>query len=118
MSVHRKDFNNMRQEENENFNHWVMRLRAKMNMCSYRIPCDVADCPHEHNYGEILVEESMIVNMYDQEASNRIMADHDAMNTYDKKYARVMSLQEATRYQEELVSKASASQKRSDYKSQ
>ena len=45
----------------------------------------MADCPHEHNYGEILVEESTIVNMYDQEASNRIMADHDVTNTYNKK---------------------------------
>ena len=57
VSVHRKNFNNMRQEENETFNHWVTRLTAKMNMCEYRIPCNLADCRHEHDYGEILVEE-------------------------------------------------------------
>ena len=33
VSVHRKNFNNMRQEENETFNHWVTRLTATMNMC-------------------------------------------------------------------------------------
>lgn len=60
----------------------------------------------------------MIVNMYDQEASTRIMADHEFTNTYDKKYAKAISLQEATKFQDELLGKASVSHKRSDYKSQ
>ena len=67
VSVHRKNFHNMRQEENETFNHWVTRLTQKMNMCDYRIPCEVGECEHDHNYGDILVEEAMISNMYDQE---------------------------------------------------
>ena len=72
VSVHRKNFNNMRQEENEIFNHWVTRLTAKMNMCEYRIPCKLVNYVHEHNYGEILVEESM----------TRIMSDLKTTNTY------------------------------------
>ena len=82
VSVHRKNFNNMRQEENEIFNHWVTRLPAKMNMCKYRIPCNLANCNHDHNYGEILVEEAMIANMYDQESMTRIMSDLETTNTY------------------------------------
>ena len=48
----------------------------------------------------------------------RIMSDHRVMNMFDKKFAMVVSLQEASNCQQELLGKASASHKRSDYKSQ
>ena len=53
-----------------------------MNMCKYRIPCNLANCDHNHNYGKILVEEAMIANMYDQESMTRIMSDLETTNTY------------------------------------
>ena len=118
VSIHRKNFSNMRQEENETFNHWVTRLTSKMNMCHYRIPCNLVECEHDQNYGKILVEEAMIANMYDQESMTRIMSDHRVTNTFEKKYAMVVSLQEVSNCQQELLGKVSASHKRSDYKSQ
>ena len=72
MSVHRKTFHSMRQEEGENFNQWVTCLHQKMNMCEYRIPCGAAGCVYETNYGNVLVEEAMIANMYDQDDQDHI----------------------------------------------
>merc|ERR1712082_8307 len=118
VSVHRKNFHGMRQEESESFNHWVTRLTQKMNMCDYTIPCEVADCAHEHNYGEILVEEAMIANMYDQDNMTKIMSDHQVTNTYEKKFQMAVNLQEAGNCQQELLGGTSASNRRSDYKSQ
>ena len=118
VSVYRKNFHSMRQEENESFNHWVTHLTQKMNMCEYRISCEVAECEHDHNYGKILVEEAMISNMYDQENKTRIMSDHAVTNTFDKKFQMAVNLQEAGNCQQELLGSTSASNKRSDYKSQ
>ena len=118
VSMHRKNFHNMRQEESESFNHWVTRLTQKMNMCGYTIPCEVADCTHKHNYGEILVEEAMIANMYDQESMTKIMSDHQVTNTYKKKFQIAVNLQEAGNCQQEMLGSTSASNRRSDYKSQ
>merc|ERR1712082_235639 len=118
VSVHRKNFHSMRQEENEAFNHWVTRLTQKMNMCEYNIPCEVADCTHEHNYGEILVEEVTIANMYNQEHMTKIMSDHQETNTYEKKFQMAVNLQEAGNCQQEMSGNTSASNRRSDYKAQ
>ena len=66
-SVHRRNFHRTSQEADEDFDHWVTRLNKKMRLCDYNLACNVKDCPHEHNYGNILVEEAMIANMYDQD---------------------------------------------------
>ena len=95
MSVHRKNFNKMKQEDNENFSHWVTRLHHQMQLCDYRLPCETPDCQHDHNYGDILLEEAMIANMYDQDAMAKIMNDHKVTNMYEKKFEMAMNLQEA-----------------------
>ena len=115
-SVHRKAFHKMKQEEGESFNHWVTRLTAKVNMCDYAITCD-CECVRIMNYGNVLVEEAMIANMYDQDGMTKIMADHKVKNTFEK-YEMATNLQSANKCAEELTESTSTVHKRSDYKAQ
>ena len=118
VSIHRNFFHKMKQEDNENFNHWVTRLHQQMQLCDYRLPCNTPDCEHDHNYGDILLEEAMIANMYDQDAMARIMNDHKVTNTYEKKFEMAMSLQESHEAMQEIFGSTSTSNRRSDYKVQ
>ena len=70
-----------------------------MQLCDYRIPCDMVDCEHNHNYGDILLQEVMIANMYDQDKMARIMSNH----------------KEAGEGVPDIIGAASMSNKRSDY---
>ena len=108
----------MSQEADETFDHWVTRLNKKMRLCDYRFACDVKDCNHNHNYGNILVEEAMIANMYDQDQMTRIMSDHKATNTYELKYEMAMNMMESGECAKELEKAPAASHKRSEYKAQ
>ena len=89
-----------------------------MNVCKYRIPCNEVGCQHNHNYGDVLVEESMIANMYNQESMTRIMTDNKVNDMFEKQFEMAVKMQEASTCAQELLGTTSNSYKRSDYKSQ
>ena len=117
VSVYRKAFHSIRQE-GENFNHWVMRFHQNMNICEYRITCSAVGCMYNTNYGDFLVEEVMIANMYNQYSMARIMSNHKVTNMINKKFEIAMTMQQADECVQELSVAASTSNRRSDYKSQ
>ena len=90
----------------------------KMQLCKYNLACNVENCTHDHNYGDILVEEAMIANMYNQDNMTRIMLDHKITNTFDLKYEMLMTIQESGECARELIGASSTSHRRSDYKAQ
>ena len=64
--IHCKIFHKMKQDEEENFTHWVTCLNAKMALCEYNVECNREGCDNRIEFGEILVEEAMVANIYDQ----------------------------------------------------
>ena len=74
------------------------------------------NCTHNHNYGDILVEEAMITNMYDQDNMTRIMLDHKITKTFNLKYKMAMTIQELSECARELIGASSTSHRKSDYK--
>ena len=95
--VHRQSFFQIKQDIGEPINKFVARLKAKANLCNFKVEINCAHEPttgkHTVSFSEAMLGHQLISGLADEEWKAKLLSEADTLTTFAKKFDRLLSLE-------------------------
>ena len=97
--VHRQNFFRMKQDIGEPIKKFMARLKAKANMCNFKVDIPCAHMPAESagmhlvSFSEAMLCHQLVSGLVDEEWKEKMLSEADTLNSLSKKFDRLLCME-------------------------